>query len=162
MDCSSIRFCSDKSKVNLFQLRDLYDLTSFWAKNRSIEDLQLAIANSNPVVTVWDNLNLIGSARAISDGVYRATIWDVVIHPDYQGLGLGRKMVETVISHPLLTRVEKIYLMTTHQQKFYERIGFTENKTTTMMLENSYPTSTDIMVEYQIKGKPEEVNTVTV
>jgi N-acetylglutamate synthase-like GNAT family acetyltransferase len=51
-------------------------------------------------------------------------------------VGLGRKLVETVLSHPLMNRVERVYLMTTHQQRFYERIGFEENSTTTMVLYN--------------------------
>jgi len=42
--------------------------------------------------------------------------------------------VQTLITHPRLSRVERTYLMTTNQQKFYERIGFEENQTTTMVL----------------------------
>ncbi len=147
MNCSHIEFCTDKSKIDIQKLNSLYQATAFWAKNRTLEDVQIAIANSNAVVSIWDNERLIGSARATSDGIYRANIWDVVIHPDYQGLGLGRKLVETLISHPLLNRVERIYLMTTHQQKFYERIGFQENHTTTMVLYNTYPTTNDLLRE---------------
>jgi len=149
MNCSHIEFCTDKSKLDLPKLQSLYETTTFWAKNRTLEDIEIAIANSNAVVSVWDNERLIGSARATSDGIYRATIWDVVIHPDYQGLGLGRKLVETLISHPLLNRVERVYLTTTHQQKFYEKIGFTENQTTTMVLYNSYPTTNDLLREVE-------------
>ncbi|EAZ92011.1 hypothetical protein CY0110_00095 [Crocosphaera chwakensis CCY0110] len=81
---------------------------------------------------------MIGFCRGTSDGVYRATIWDVVIHKDYQGLGLGRKLVETALSHPLMSQVERVYLMTTYQQNFYQKIGFQENKSTTMVLQNAY------------------------
>jgi N-acetylglutamate synthase-like GNAT family acetyltransferase len=77
-----------------------------------------------------------GFARATSDGVYRATIWDVVIHPDYQGAGLGRQLVQTVLAHPHVNQVEKVYLMTTNEQNFYSRIGFEENQTTTMVINN--------------------------
>lgn len=136
MDCSHIQFCDRKSKIDLNQLQALFNLGAFWAQNRSIEDLSVAIANSEPAISVWDKEQLIGFARAISDGIYRATIWDVVIHPDYQGHGLGRKLVETVLSHPRMNRVERIYLMTTHQQQFYERIGFECNSSTTMVLYN--------------------------
>lgn len=136
IDCSQIQFCVDKSRVNLQQLHNLFNIAAFWARNRSLADLEIAIANSNPVVTVWNDRDLIGFARATSDGVYRATIWDVVIDPRYQGAGLGRKLVETVLMHPHLNRVEKVYLMTTNQQKFYEKIGFEENQTQTMVLLN--------------------------
>ena len=137
MDCSHIQFCTTKSKVDFAQLQQLLARTAFWARERNIEQLKIAITNSNPVVTVWDTERLIGFARANSDGVYRAAIWDVVIDPDYQGVGLGRKLVQTVLSHPLVSKVERVYLTTTHQQSFYERIGFERNETTTMVLYNS-------------------------
>ena len=136
MNNSQILFSDRKSEIGLDQLQKLFNLAAFWAKDRSLEDLSIAIANSNPVIVVWDGQELIGFARATSDGVYRATIWDVVIHPEYQGSGLGSKLVETVLSHPCIHRVERVYLMTTHQQKFYQRIGFQQNSTTTMVLHN--------------------------
>lgn len=144
MDCRKIQFCDRRTQVDFQQLQALFNLAAFWARDRRPEDLQIAIANSNPVITAWDtNLKafpheqrMIGFARATSDGIYRATIWDVVIHPDYQGAGLGRKLVQTVISHPNLSRVERVYLMTTHQQEFYKKIGFESNTSTTMVLHN--------------------------
>ncbi|MEG3435911.1 GNAT family N-acetyltransferase [Pannus brasiliensis CCIBt3594] len=139
MDCSHIRFRDDKTCIDLLQLRALFNVTAFWARDRSIEDLETAILYSDPVITVWNEEQLIGHARATSDGIYRATIWDVIVHPDYQGAGLGRKLVETVIAHPRVNRVERVYLMTTNQQKFYERVGFEENQSTTMVLFNRYP-----------------------
>jgi ribosomal protein S18 acetylase RimI-like enzyme len=136
MDCRHIQFCDRKSEIDYHQLQSLFGLGAFWAKERKIDELKIAIANSEPVISVWDGEQLIGFSRATSDGIYRGTIWDVVIHPDYRGLGLGRKLVETVLSHPRMNRVERVYLMTTHQQSFYERIGFETNSTTTMVLHN--------------------------
>ncbi|MEL6333822.1 MAG: GNAT family N-acetyltransferase [Cyanobacteria bacterium J06559_3] len=138
MDCRHIQFqyIETLSETNLQQLLALFQEAAFWARERDTEDIVTAIAHSHPVVTAWDGDRLIGFARATSDGVYRATIWDVVIHPTYQGAGLGRRLVETVLGHPHMNRVERVYLMTTHQQRFYERIGFQENQTTTMVLFN--------------------------
>jgi N-acetylglutamate synthase-like GNAT family acetyltransferase len=144
MDCSHIQFCADKSKVDFSQLQRLFIKTAFWAQERNIDELKIAIANSNPVVTVWDKERLIGFARATSDGVYRAGIWDVIVDPDYQGVGLGRKLVQTVLSHPLVSKVERVYLTTTHQQSFYERIGFKQNETTTMVLHNNLESAEDL------------------
>ena len=136
MDCSHIQFCDRKSVVDLTQLQALFKLGAFWATERKIEDLNIAIENSEPVISVWDSQKLIGFARATSDGIYRATIWDVVIDPEYRGAGLGRKLVQTVLSHPRMNRVERVYLTTTHQQSFYERIGFEVNSSSTMILYN--------------------------
>ena len=136
MDCSHIQFCDRKSVVDLTQLQALFKLGAFWATERKIEDLNIAIENSEPVISVWDSQKLVGFARATSDGIYRATIWDVVIDPEYRGAGLGRKLVQTVLSHPRMNRVERVYLTTTHQQSFYERIGFEVNSSSTMVLYN--------------------------
>jgi N-acetylglutamate synthase-like GNAT family acetyltransferase len=136
MDCRQIQFCDQPSQVDLEQLQSLFAIAAFWAKNRRRDDLAIAIANSDPVISVWRESQIVGFARAISDGIYRATIWDVVVHPDYQGAGLGRKLVQTILSHPKVSRVERVYLMTTYQQEFYQRIGFKQNTSTTMVLFN--------------------------
>ncbi len=116
------------------QVLELFKTAAFWARDRRLDDLEIAIANSNPVVSAWQDNQLVGFARATSDGIYRATIWDVVVHPEHQSKGIGRKLVETVISHPHVNRVERIYLMTTFKEKFYERVGFQRNSSTTMVL----------------------------
>jgi ribosomal protein S18 acetylase RimI-like enzyme len=125
---------SQPSLTELQQLQALFRAAAFWAKDRRAEDLGIAIAHSKPVISVWDGEDLIGFARATSDGIYRATIWDVVIHPAYRGAGLGRKLVQTMLAHPHMNKVERVYLTTTHQQSFYERIGFQTNSSTTMVL----------------------------
>ncbi|HLO47531.1 MAG TPA: GNAT family N-acetyltransferase [Kamptonema sp.] len=135
-DYRNIQFCIGSEHVDLQQLQGLFKTAAFWARERSLEDLEIAIRYSEPVVSVWDGDRMIGFARATSDGIYRATIWDVVINQDYQGGGLGRKLVQTVLSHPRMCRVERVYLMTTYKQSFYERIGFQCNASTTMVLEN--------------------------
>ncbi len=124
-------------RLDFQQLQTLFNLTAFWAQNRPISDLQRAVAHSQPVVSAWRGDRLVGFARATSDGVYRATIWDVIVHPDFQGSGIGRKLVETVLTHPHMAHVERVYLMTTHKQRFYEQVGFQVNPTTTMVLHNS-------------------------
>ena len=93
---------------------------------------------------------LIGFSRATSDCVYRATIWDVIVHPEFQGSGIGRKLVETILTHPRVSRVERVYLMTTHKQRFYERIGFEVNTTTTMVLYNQPLEVTCSLVEPEL------------
>ena len=136
MDHRHIRLSDRQEEVDLHQLQKLLRDSAFWAKERTLAGLAIAIANSKPVVTIWDGAKLIGHARATSDGIYRATIWDVVVDPHYRGTGLGRKLVQTVIAHPHVCDVERVYLMTTHQQKFYKQIGFKHNSSTTMVLFN--------------------------
>lgn len=137
MENTHIQFRQSKSDIDLEQLKQLFDVHAFWARDRRIEDLRIAIEHSNPTISAWDGDALIGFARATSDGIYRAMIWDVVIDEQYRGLGLGRRLVNTLINHPALARVERVYLTTSHHQNFYERLGFVRNDTATMILDKS-------------------------
>ncbi|MCS7030927.1 MAG: GNAT family N-acetyltransferase [Gloeomargarita sp. SKYG116] len=145
---------TDRQKVDLVQLQHLLNIGAFWAVNRTLEDLQTAVDHSEPVVTVWDGERLIGFARATSDWVYRAVLWDVVIHPEYRGRGLGRQLVETLLAHPSIRSVERVYLMTSSQQGFYERLGFEENLTTTMVRYQRQPTVTLPTLERLVETVP--------
>lgn len=40
---------------------------------------------------------LIGFARATSDGVFNATVWDVAVLPSWQRGGLGRALMERIV-----------------------------------------------------------------
>lgn len=134
VDNRNIFFSVNKARVDLDQLIQLFNRNAFWAQDRCPTSMARAIEHSSPVVTVWDGDRLIGFGRATSDGAYRAVIWDVVIDQGYRRQGLGGKLVETLISHPDVLGVERIYLFTTHQQGFYQRIGFVENTSTTLVL----------------------------
>ncbi len=140
----------------LQKLQRLFQVGAFWAGERRLEDWEIAIANSYPIISVWDREELIGFARATSDGIYRAMIWDVVVHPDYRGQGLGRQLVQTLLAHPRMNRVERIYLTTTHQQSFYEHIGFVSNSSTTMVLNQDVDVLSISLDHPQTEALPEQ------
>ena len=150
MHFNQIQFDTRPNQIDLSQLQELFTLAALWPKERRVEDLAIAIANSDPVVSVWDGEKMIGFARATSDSIYRAIIWDIVIHPDYREFGLGQKLVETILNHPRMNRVEKIYLMTTHQQQFYKQIGFQCNLSSTMVLSNRVLTNSRPLLNAEV------------
>jgi N-acetylglutamate synthase-like GNAT family acetyltransferase len=82
------------------------------------------LAGSTAVVSLWRGRRLVGFARASSDGIFRAVLWDVVIPEDLQGQGLGRQLVEALLQTPRLRQVERVYLMTTNSAGFYRQLGF--------------------------------------
>ncbi|MFM2158633.1 MAG: hypothetical protein RLZZ124_1107 [Cyanobacteriota bacterium] len=108
----------------LRQLQALLDAHSFWAQGRPRAQLRRMLAGSQAVVTAWRGRRLVGFGRASSDGVYRAVLWDVVVAADEQGQGLGRRLVETLLSDTAIAGIERIYLMTTNSAGFYRQLGF--------------------------------------
>ena len=106
------------------KLKELLDKHAFWAKERDIDDLKVLLANSTVIVSVWKGKKLIGFGRATSDRIYRAVLWDIVVEENSQGSGLGRKVIEVLLSSKEMKSVEKVYLMTTNSSEFYLQNGF--------------------------------------
>jgi ribosomal protein S18 acetylase RimI-like enzyme len=68
---------------------------------------------------------LIGFARATSDHAFNATIWDVVVHPDFQGKGLGKALMSYMIKKLRSEDISNITLFADPQVvNFYRRMGF--------------------------------------
>lgn len=54
---------------------------------------------------------LIGFARATSDHAFNATIWDVVVHPDFQGKGLGKALMKYVLKKLRSEEISNVTLL---------------------------------------------------
>jgi N-acetylglutamate synthase-like GNAT family acetyltransferase len=91
------------------------------------------LRDSEAVVSAWQDGRLVGFGRATSDGRYRAVLWDVVVARDQEGRGVGRSLVEALLAMPPVASVERVYLMTTEGKGFYQRLGFREVQSQTLM-----------------------------
>lgn len=83
--------------------------------------------NSYTVVFIFDNENLIGFGRAISDGVRQSAIYDVATLPEYQGKGIGGLIIETIIKNTPTCNF--ILYASPGKEGFYESLGFRRLKT---------------------------------
>ena len=73
-----------------------------------------------------DSKNLIAFCRLLTDFVYKATLYDVIVHPDYRNQQLGKLLMDAVFQHPQLKDVEHFDLNCLPQMfGFYQRWGFT-------------------------------------
>ena len=116
------------------QLQHLMNGNAFWARERPLNDLRCMVKNSAVCVTAWQSTTLVGFGRATSDGIYRATIWDLVVDSKVAGRGLGRAVVERLMESRALTTCERIYLMTTNSAGFYKKMGFEINQSQVLMM----------------------------
>jgi aralkylamine N-acetyltransferase len=89
---------------------------------REPEKLARAFRNSYATVTAYDDQKLIGLARAICDGEYQAAIYDVVLLPEYQKKGIGKKMMETLCAQ--LPVQNTILYAVPGREAFYKKCGF--------------------------------------
>ena len=115
-----------KPNNGLLKLKDFLDRNAFWAKDRKINDLKKCLKNSDVVISIWHGLEIVGFGRALSDGIYRGVLWDIVIDQNHQGKGYGKLIVQSLLNSKKLRNTQKIYLMTTNKKLFYSQIDFKE------------------------------------
>ena len=118
----------------LLKLQNLLNKNAFWAKDRTINDLKKCLANSDVVISIWLDKHIVGFGRALSDGVYRGVLWDVVIDQNHQGKGYGKLIVQNLLNSKKIKNTKKIYLMTTNQKQFYSQIDFKEVSDQTLLV----------------------------
>src|SRR5512134_3910967 len=96
---------------------------SYWASGRPREQLDRALANSL-VFGIYDGQKQIGLARVVSDYAVFAYLCDVFIHEDYRTHGLGKWLIETVMSHPDLQGLRRWTLATRDAHGLYRQFGW--------------------------------------
>ena len=115
-----------KPTHGLNKLQKLLDRNAFWAKSRTINDLKKCLANSDVVVSLWVGNEIVGFGRALTDGIYRGVLWDLVIDKNHQGKGFGTLILKNLLSSKKIKNTMKLYLMTTNQKSFYSQFNFKE------------------------------------
>jgi GNAT superfamily N-acetyltransferase len=113
------------------QVSDLMDLykNEFWSDKRTRGDVVKMLASTDVIIGLVDECDrLIGITRVLTDFVYRAMIFDVIIKPTHRKMGLGAKLMDAVLNHPKLQTVENFALnCLPNMIPFYERWGFSDD-----------------------------------
>ena len=115
-----------KPTNGLSKLQNLLDRNAFWAKSRTIKDLKKCLANSDVIVSLWVGNEIVGFGRALTDGIFRGVLWDIVIDQNHQGKGFGTLIIKNLLSSKKIKNTKKLYLMTTNKKRFYSQFDFQE------------------------------------
>ena len=118
----------------LIKLKLFLNRNAFWARDRSLNDLKKCLANSDVIISIWLGNEIVGFGRALSDGVYRGVLWDIVIDQDHQGNGYGRLIVQNLLNSKKMKNTKKIYLMTTNKKLFYSQVDFKEVSSQSLLI----------------------------
>lgn len=114
-------------KVGLIpQIDDIIAVYESSEIKRPISDKQriaTMYANSNLIVSAWDNLKLVGISRALTDFCYCCYLSDLAIHKDYQKLGIGKKLID-ITKERIGLKTALILLSAPNAMDYYPNIGF--------------------------------------
>ncbi len=103
---------SSEREIDLIELEQLCDAVG-WSR-RPFRRVRKALQHSLLQVGLWRHdprlPKLVGFARCTGDGVVEATVWDVAVHPHYQGVGLGKQLMDYVLDQLRGMEVERVSL----------------------------------------------------
>ncbi len=121
----AITFMQTTEKVDWRQVTDL--LNGFGLTNCDSNETKQAFENSAEVVFVWEENQIIGCGRALSDRVSQAAIYNIAVDEKFHGQGIGKKIIQLLVE---ATKQCNIVLYT-HPDTitWYEEQGFKVMKT---------------------------------
>jgi GNAT superfamily N-acetyltransferase len=87
--------------------------------------LHEAINNSWFLTCVYNESNLIGFGRVVSDGVLHALIVDLIVAPDFQNCGIGKLILRELVAKCKSAAIPDIQLFCAKgKEDFYIKQGF--------------------------------------
>lgn len=120
---NSSRFLySYETNIDKDQLVKLFQSVG-WETAKYPNRLYNAIKNSEYVMTVWDNKNLVGLISAITDGYINVFITYLLVNPDYQKIGLGRIMMNDFVKK-FEGFGRRILTTELDMEEYYNKFGF--------------------------------------
>jgi len=121
----NLRLQLDTTNINWDMVVDILQKVGMTYHTTEIH--KRAFNNSHTVVFMFDEENLVGFGRALSDGEYQAAIYDVAILPNYQGKGIGKMIIQTIVEN--IPNCNFILYASPGKEKFYEKENFKRMKT---------------------------------
>ncbi|MBK6749886.1 MAG: GNAT family N-acetyltransferase [Pyrinomonadaceae bacterium] len=127
MDWTKGEFTIDTAneRLDVDAIQSFLGNDSYWAKTRTREQTETAIANSI-CFGLFHGERQIGFARVVSDRATFAYIGDVYVLDEFRGRSLSKWLMETIISHPELQGLRRWVLATRDAHGLYEKYGFHE------------------------------------
>jgi len=84
---------SETREIKAEKIIQLYKANK-WSSAEKPKELYNALINSNSLITAWIEKELIGLGNAISDGHLVVYYPHLLVHPNYQGKGIGKMIMD--------------------------------------------------------------------
>jgi GNAT superfamily N-acetyltransferase len=114
---------TDKARLDLDVIHGFLR-TAYWSPGVEREVVERSIAGSLCFGLYAPDGTQAGFARVITDRATFGYVADVFVLPEHRGQGLGVWLVETLLAHPDLQTLRRVFLGTEDAKTLYERFGF--------------------------------------
>jgi len=116
-----IRWIQTIDAVDWDEMSELYRIAPLGTKSGNW--LKTAYSNSMFKTLALDGGRIVAAGRAVADGVDCSYLCDIVVHPSYQGSGLGKELIQRLIDLSRGHRKIILYAVPGREQ-FYAKFGF--------------------------------------
>jgi GNAT superfamily N-acetyltransferase len=116
---------TDPERLDVDLIHRFLSEESYWAKGRSREVTERAIAHSYPF-GVYAGGEQVAFARVVTDTITFAWLADVFVVADHRGRGIGKLLVESVLGDERFRGMKRWFLGTADAHELYRRFGFSE------------------------------------
>ncbi|MBT3266430.1 GNAT family N-acetyltransferase [Candidatus Poribacteria bacterium] len=107
-----------------------------WAHDRDVEGIRRMLEATPVMLGAWDGDRLVGYARVVTDGVYRALIDDVVVDEPERKAGIGSDLMRRLVARLREMEIEEVLLRCgDYMEPFYAGLGFSKSGVLTMDLD---------------------------
>ncbi len=123
---AAVQLTQTLSPAQVDELLALYH-DVWWAQGRAKPDVEAMLHGCLPFALIDDDGHLGGFARVVTDGVYKATVYDVIVAPAHRGTGMGQRLLDAVMEHPRIEACRHVELQCKPDLvDFYARWEFAE------------------------------------
>lgn len=129
----------DRSRLDSELIHWYLSEESYWAKGISRDIVLRSLENSLCIGVYAPNGNQIGLARVITDSATFAWLCDVFILDPHRRRGLGKALIQAVLTHPQLQTIRRMGLGTLDAHRLYAQFGFTAISQPERHMEKRYP-----------------------
>jgi predicted N-acetyltransferase YhbS len=101
---------------------DVYNSSGINRPTTDKQRIEKMYANSNLILTAWDDDKLVGVSRSLTDFCYCCYLSDLAVRKEYQKCGIGKKLIE-LTKENISEQTTLILLSAPAAINYYPKVG---------------------------------------
>jgi GNAT superfamily N-acetyltransferase len=120
---TAIEISNDNNRLDVSMIHAFLANESYWVPGISRQSVEKSIDNSL-CFGAYSGDRQVAFARVVTDYVRFAHLLDVFVLKEFRGRGLGKRLVDSILSHPELRTIMRFTLGTQDAHGLYAQFGF--------------------------------------
>lgn len=120
---NKIIISENKELLDLHKTFEFLAKESTWAKGIDFQQVKTSIENSICIGAYKEHMQ-VGYCRIITDSATFGNLVDVIVWPEFRGLGIANLLIDAAVNHPAVKNIRRFTLATSNAHGLYAKFGF--------------------------------------